>query len=445
MALQGFNPWTLTGLSFVRTHGFVLLGAKRVHLSEILFIKDFSMKRQFKFTKKLLDALPPCPADSKSKTEIEFSDVDVCGLRVVCNRLGRKYFMLRYTFDARKRCMKLGDYPAMDIGMARERAQELRSMIAKGVDPQVVVVIPEPVRCQTLSEFFDADFLPYSKVANRSWKDSLGRWRHHLQPAFGSQLLTELKTQDIQRFHDSKRIQLCAATANRLLSLLKRALNLACLWGKLDKNPVKGIRMHVENNQRLRYLMGDELRRFLSALDDEPNRTAALYFRFLLATGTRRSESLTLRWADLDMAGARWLLPTSKNGRSRFVQLNSVALQVLDAQRAVARNEWVFPACGNRPGHLGDPKKAFARILKAAKIDSDIVIHSLRHSYASYLVQGGSGGGHQPLTEVQNLQVVQSLLGHRQMSTTAIYAHLSQNQLASAAENVAMVLQAAHA
>jgi site-specific recombinase XerD len=93
---------------------------------------------------------------------------------------------------------------------------------------------------------------------------------------------------------------------------------------------------------------------------------------------------------------------------------------------------------------LGDPKKAFARILKAAKIDSGIVIHSLRHSYASYLVQGGSGGGHQPLTEVQNLQVVQSLLGHRQMSTTAIYAHLSSVQLATAAENVAMVMQAAH-
>ena len=401
------------------------------------------MKRQFKFTKKLLDALSPCPADTKT-SEVEFSDTDVAGLRIVINRLGRKYFMLRYTFDTRKRSMKLGDYPVMDIGLARERAQELRTEIAKGFDPQVVAVALEPAPVLTLAEFFEADFLPYSKAANRSWKDSLGRWRHHLQPAFGGKLLTDLKTQDIQRFHDSKRVQLCAATANRLLSLLKRALNLACLWGKLDKNPVKGIRMHVENNQRTRYLMGDELRRFLTALDNEPNRTAALYFKFLLATGTRRSESLNLRWTDVSIAGARWRLPTSKNGRSRFVQLNSVALEVLDAQRAVARNEWVFPACGNRPGHLGDPKKAFARILKAAQIDSDIVIHSLRHSYASYLVQGGSGGGHQPLAASQNLQVVQSLLGHRQMSTTAIYAHLSQHQLASAAENVAMVMQAAH-
>ena len=42
MALRCFNPWTLTGLSFVLTHGFVLLGAKRVHLSETFFIKDFS-------------------------------------------------------------------------------------------------------------------------------------------------------------------------------------------------------------------------------------------------------------------------------------------------------------------------------------------------------------------------------------------------------------------
>lgn len=390
------------------------------------------MKRQFKFTKKLLDALPPCPANAKS-SEVEFSDVDVAGLRIVINRLGRKYFMLRYTFDARKRSMKLGDYPAMDIGLARERAQELRTLIVKGIDPQVIVAVLAPPRGPTLTEFFEADFLPYIKVANRSWKDSLGRWRHHLQPAFGDILLTELKTQDIQRFHDQKRIQLCAGSSNRVLSLLKRALNLSILWGKLEKNPVRGVKMHQENNLRHRFLAGEELRRFMAALDREPNRTAAMLFKFLLATGVRRNEGLTARWQDVELEEGRWRLPMTKNGHSRFVVLNSTAMQVLRHQRSVTVGEFVFPAAGGKPGHLSDPSKAFKRVCKSANLnDSGLVIHSLRHSYASQLAQANF-----------SLQVVQSLLGHRQISTTARYAHLSAQQLQDAAGCVSAAMDAA--
>lgn len=391
------------------------------------------MKRQFKFTKKLLDALPPCPADSKG-SEQEFSDLDVAGLRVVANRLGRKYFMLRYTFETRKRSMKLGDYPAMDIGMARERAQELRSLIAKGIDPQVIVAVIAPPRGPTLTEFFDADFLPYIKVANRSWKDSVGRWRHHLQPVFGNELLTELKTQDIQRFHDGKRIQLCAASSNRILALLKRALNLAIMWGKLEKNPVRGVRMHMENNQRQRYLAGDELRRFLQALETEPNRTAANFLKFLIATGVRRMEGLTCRFRDIDMTAAQWLLTATKNGRSRFVILNAVALEILAEQRSMTSGPWVFPSHVNPDKHFADPKKAFQRACVAARVEPGLVIHSLRHTYCSQLVQAG-----------QSLQIVQALVGHRQISTTARYSHHAAHQLHQAAAKVSTAMQAASA
>ena len=56
------------------------------------------MKRQFKFNKKLLDALPPCPADAASR-EVEYSDTEVAGLRILVNRLGRKSWLLRYTYQ----------------------------------------------------------------------------------------------------------------------------------------------------------------------------------------------------------------------------------------------------------------------------------------------------------------------------------------------------------
>lgn len=68
------------------------------------------MNRQFRFNKKLIDTLPPHPEDVKAK-ESEYSDTEVAGLRIIVNRRGRKYFLLRYAFRGSKRSMKLGDYP----------------------------------------------------------------------------------------------------------------------------------------------------------------------------------------------------------------------------------------------------------------------------------------------------------------------------------------------
>ena len=388
------------------------------------------MKRQFKFNKKLLDALPPCPADAASR-EVEYSDTEVAGLRILVNRLGRKSWLLRYTYQGTKRAIKLGEYPGVDIAAARQAAIDARTQLVKGQDPQALREEVRLSRARTLQDFFEQHYLPHARTAKRSYADDVGRWTHHLRPTFGHLPLTELKTQDIQRFHEAKRIERCPATANRILALLKRALHLAVLWGQLDTSPVRGIRMHQENNQRHRYLAGEELSRFLAALDEEPNRTAAALFRFLLATGTRRNEALTARWDDIDLGQRQWRLPTSKNGRSRFVQLNDTAVKVLVGQMAVTNGEWVFPARGGRPGHLGDPKKAFARVLQRAGI-LDFRIHDLRHAYASMIVQSGL-----------SLQVAQSLLGHRHQATTARYAHLAPAQLQEAAGRVAEVIEGA--
>lgn len=392
--------------------------------------RETVLKRQFKFNKKLLDALPPCPAEAATR-EIEYSDTEVAGLRLVVNRLGRKSWLLRYTHAGAKRAMKLGEYPGIDIGAAQQTAIETRTLLTKGVDPQAQRAQVQQDRLSTLQDFFERDYLPYASAAKRSVRDDIGRWKHHLQPVFGAVPLNELKTQDIQRLHDQKRLERCPATANRILALLKRALNLAVLWGKLEKNPVRGVKMHQENNQRHRYLAGEELRRFLAALDEEANRTAAALFKFLLATGARRTEALTAQWCDVDLGQRQWRLPTSKNGQSRFVQLNDTALTVLVQQMAVGRGDWVFPARGGRPGHLGDPKKAFARVLRKAGI-LEFRLHDLRHSYASMVVQSGL-----------SLQVAQSLLGHRHQSTTARYAHLAPAQLQEAAGRVADVIERA--
>ena len=386
------------------------------------------MNRQFRFNKKLIDALPPHPDDAKSK-ESEWSDTEVAGLRIIVNRRGRKYFLLRYSFSGAKRSMKLGDYPQMDVGDARQSALDFRRQIAAKIDPQAVAALPSAVQL-TLLAFITEDYLPHAYANKRSAKDDEGRLRSIL-PLWGDMALTAISSHSIQQLHDRLRVQKCAATANRHLSLIKRCFNLAIIWGKLDgANPARGIRMHQENNQRQRYLAGDELRRFLSALEQEPSRSLADALRFLLMTGARRTEVLQARWDAVCLEKLQWFLPNTKSGKSRFVLLNEAAVELLRQRPRTEGNVYVFP--GKIPGeHICNPYKGFQRVLKRAGI-SGLRIHDLRHSFASLAINNGA-----------TLYEVQHLLGHNDSKTSQRYAHMASDNLRKASGHVSAVIAGA--
>jgi integrase len=386
------------------------------------------MNRQFRFNRKAIDALPPHPPDARS-TESEYSDTDVAGLRLLVNRLGRKYFLLRYTINGRKRSMKLGDYPTLDVGDARLKALECRAQLAKGVDPQAIRLAEATSAVLTLRVFVQDEYMPHARATKRSADDDDARLRIHLLPAFGDKPMNEITSQGLQQYHDRKKYQLSPASANRHLALIKRIYNVAIMWGRVEKNPARGIRMHQENNQRHRYLSGDELKRFIAAASAEANRTAADALCLLLATGTRREEALQAKWQDIDLEQQRWFLPKTKSGKSRFVLLNEMAMHILRS-RIRTDSPFVFPGRHDRMKPLNNPHKAFRRILAHAKI-ADLRVHDLRHTFASLAINQGA-----------SLYEVQHLLGHANSTTTTRYAHLASDRLRQASEQVALVIGA---
>lgn len=101
--------------------------------------------------------------------------------------------------------------------------------------------------------------------------------------------------------------------------------------------------MHQENNQRQRYLSGGELRSFLTALDEEPNRALADALRFLLMTGARRNEALMAQWNSIDLEKRQWFLPNTKSGKSRFILLNDGAVELLRQRGRPSGHIYVFP------------------------------------------------------------------------------------------------------
>jgi len=154
----------------------------------------------------------------------------------------------------------------------------------------------------------------------------------------------------------------------------------------------------------------------------------ACLLEVLYATGLRVSELVALPVSAAER-NARMLTVRGKGGKERLVPLNEAAKAAMgeylallsDAGRS-QKSKWLFPSFGES-GHL--TRQHFARDLKtlaaAAGLRSDQVSpHVLRHAFASHLLHNGA-----------DLRVVQTLLGHADISTTQIYTHVLEERLKS--------------
>ena len=147
----------------------------------------------------------------------------------------------------------------------------------------------------------------------------------------------------------------------------------------------------------------------------------------LYATGLRVSELVALPEAAA-RRDQRMLVIRGKGGRERLVPLNDSAKRTmtdylgLRASEKLDKSKWLFPSFGES-GHLS--RQHFARELKtlaaaAGLKASQVSPHVLRHAFASHLLQNGA-----------DLRVVQTLLGHADISTTQIYTHVLEERLKS--------------
>lgn len=382
---------------------------------------------RFKFNQKLIEQLPPHPQDARS-TEAEYTDTEVAGLKVLVSKSARKTFYLRYTFDGKKRSMKIGKVGAMTVAEARKRALACRYQLGQRIDPQSEKAAQAAM--PSFAEFALNDYLPYAEQHKRTAGADESKFRVHLLARFGDRKLDAITTRDIQQYHAEIKTSHCAATANRHLSLLSKLFKLAVQWERIEKNPCQGVQKFKENNQRHRYLSEDEIQRMFQAMEAEPNRVIVAALKLLLLTGLRKEEALQARWEHVDLEKGALFLPDTKSGKSRHVVLNPAALALLREQPRLDGNPYVFP--GRVAGQaINNPIKGFQRILTAAGIEN-LRIHDLRHSFASLAVNAGA-----------TLYQVQHLLGHASPQTTQRYAHLSDEALREASGAVGNVVKQA--
>lgn len=170
-----------------------------------------------------------------------------------------------------------------------------------------------------------------------------------------------------------------------------------------------------ENNQRERYFSPDEIRRLFHAADVDENFYAGQYIKMLLLTGLRRAELARAKWQHYNREDKTLYIPHTKNGHSRILHLNHMAVDLLNYLPVRPGNPYLFP--GHRKGKpLQNPTKGFQKMLARAGIDKEgVCLHTCRHSVAALIVSNGG-----------TLFDVQSQLGCQIIELLSFVFHRSQ-------------------
>lgn len=160
-------------------------------------------------------------------------------------------------------------------------------------------------------------------------------------------------------------------------------------------------------------LSADEVVRFLEAVPSLKSR-AALTTAY--AAGLRASEVVGLKVANIDSSRMVIRVEHGKGGKDRYVMLSAQLLAILRTYWRLARPEhWLFP--GRESGKPIDVQVLYAACRSAraaANLDKRVTVHTLRHSFATHLLESGT-----------DIRIIQVLLGHANLSTTARYAQVS--------------------
>jgi len=164
-------------------------------------------------------------------------------------------------------------------------------------------------------------------------------------------------------------------------------------------------------------LSREEVARFFGAVTNRKHRVVLL---IAYAAGLRVSELVALRLGDVDSERMVIHVRQGKGRKDRLVTLSPVLLEELRAYvRWVQPSEWLFPGQDpTRHLHARTVQKACQRASEAADLGKRVTVHTLRHSYATHLLEAGT-----------DLRVVQTLLGHTCLRTTAMYTHVSNQRL----------------
>jgi integrase len=400
---------------------------------------------QNRITKRTIDALL---ADGRDYVAW---DGELTGFGVRVRPSGSKSFVVVYRTGGRnspQRRVTVGAVGKIDVDVARSEARRILAGAELGQDRAGDLARSRAeMSVAALCDLYLAEGCETKKPSTLA--TDRGRIERHIKPLLGAKRISELTRADIERFMrdvaagktavDVKTKKFGRAmveggrgTATRTVGLLGGILSFAVLRQMRGDNPVRGVKRYQDKKGET-FLSSAELAKLGQAVaqfESEGTSPAAIaIIRLLAFTGARKSEIASLKWSDVDIQRGYLALGDSKTG-AKIIPLGAPAVEVLSGVARIEGATYIFPASSGE-GHFQGVEKVWRRVRVAAGFPA-LRLHDLRHSFASVGLARGDA-----------LAVIGAILGHADVKTTSRYAHLADNPVRNAANEISKSVHAA--
>ena len=387
-------------------------------------------------------------------------DGSVKGFGVRVKPSGAASFIIQYRNEhGRSRRLTLGSVGRLTVEQARKEAKQKLADVDRGEDPADKRAAAR--NALTVAQLCD-EYLAAAKgrLKPSTLANDGGRINCHIKPLLGARIVETLKPSDVERFvaaviagKTAKERPRAAGkaragnvarggegAASRAVGLLRTILQRAVKDDILARNPASGVARPKDEAREQPFsfervsAVGKAMRAREAAEIEELGKTrehtpvAIRTARFLILTGCRKTEALTLQWGDVDFAAGCLRLRDSKTGK-QMRPMGRAALDHLASfkPRGAAAGDYVFPGT-SRAGHYIGFARAWERIATAAKVP-EITPHGLRHWFASAAAEMNYSDF-----------VIGGMLGHAKRGVTGRYANAPDSALLMAADRVSQKL-----
>lgn len=279
----------------------------------------------------------------------------------------------------------------------------------------------------------------------RGGRDDISLYTNCLKKALADKRMNDISSFDLERLKSRLiKDEYSPATVKHCLVLIRQIYNKAITWGQYKgENPVHGVKMPTLQNQRIRFLTHEEANILLAALAQMREKNLHDMALLSLHTGMRAGEIFNLKGNDLDFQNDLIQITDPKNKSTRYAYMTTTIKDMLNTRKPEKPEGLVFLAHKreNHKTHTANrnEEKKITAISQRFRLiviklgfnegitdpRQEVTFHTLRHTFASWLAIQG-----------ESLITIKELLGHKSMTMTERYSHLTPDHKRLAVKNL---------
>jgi len=273
---------------------------------------------------------------------------------------------------------------------------------------------------------FTEEFLDYAKAIYADKTIAIyRRMLEDFREICGDRMLTSYSIRHLDKYKATRAESVAPTSVNIELRALSACFNTAVRWKYLAENPFSGMKKLPVPEKVPSYIKKEQF----EILIRNSKGWLKEVIIFAVLTGLRRGEILNLRYPDVDLEKRLIYVVSNqsfqtKHGKRRVVPMNELLQSFLSEKMKgnIDSSGYIFTLTNSdKPIEGNLASKRFRELVRKVGLDSSIHFHSLRHTFATWLVKAGV-----------SIYEVQKLLGHSNVTVTQVYSHLASDELHSA-------------